>query len=505
MLENLTSHSVSISKYGNQTLVFLASLIAILPIFITDFPPCVDIPQHAAQIALFKGTLNSSNPFANMFSIHWLTPYLTGYIIIIALNSIFNITLAIKITIAFALFMIPWSTSKLLETTQNTPLYALFTIPAIYGFSFNWGFLNFMVAAPLGILFTSYMIQYSEEQNTKKAFMMSLLINLLFFCHALIWLYFSLISVLYILASTRNIHKTFLKSLPLLSSLPLAIFWLFHTVLKAQPSTGIAPTVYALGWWRINILPLIYGNNNTFTNTITILATIVLPLLYGAKFSRNIARWSPLIITLLIILLVPHTLLNVPFIYERFGVFVLPFFLITLNTDKPSIKYVNTFKFATLGIVFLYTLNEFIVMSGFKEETLDFKEILTSMRPGQRVISLMFSRNSSFSTAPVYLHFPLWYQAERQGLVEYNFANGFMLLVQYKHDSSPANISGFEWNPQSFNWNTSQAIMYKYFLARAPIDPGPFIFSDSGCKIFLKKNIGVWWLYERIIPTPSHC
>lgn len=50
----------------------LACLLCGLPVWLTHFPPMVDLPQHAAQVSLFLNLGNPDFPFSNQFQLKFI-------------------------------------------------------------------------------------------------------------------------------------------------------------------------------------------------------------------------------------------------------------------------------------------------------------------------------------------------------------------------------------------------------------------------------------------------
>src|SRR5262249_12558452 len=128
-----------------------ASLLATIPVWIPTFPPMTDLPQHGAQIALLREMLQPGFAFASYFSLNWFTPYLFGYLLVYVLVPIPGMVAACKLVISLALMALPLSTALVMTETGTDRRWALLAIPAMYGFSYQWGFLNFLVAAPIGL------------------------------------------------------------------------------------------------------------------------------------------------------------------------------------------------------------------------------------------------------------------------------------------------------------------------------------------------------------------
>jgi hypothetical protein len=96
------------------------------------------------------------------------------------------------------------------------------------------------------------------------------------------------------------------------------------------------------------------------------------------------------------------------------------------------------------------------------------------------------------------VHFPAWYSALKGGVTDPSFAVTQIQPVVYRPDRKPnVRIQGFEWFPQKFDWQYHGGRQYDYFVARAPVDHGAFLFRAATCEIFLEAHAGRWWLYRR--------
>ncbi len=495
----MTEHTLSNTEDKVSWLVWVVSLVAVLPLFLAHYPLGVDIPQHAGQIALFREMQNPAFIYSSLFKIHLMTPYLLGYIIIYVLSMLMSIALAIKLVLAGSMMALPIATGRLLKALGSCEAYALLAIPVIYGFSFNWGFLNFLVAMPVGLAFLASMVRRTQSYTWCDDLKMALLINALFFCHALVWAFFFGITVLYVLCRERRPYHLFKLIWPLLTSLPVVIGWFYHTMSNSHSAMASMPN-YAMGLWRLNPLPLVFGSGNMMFNLGLALGILVLPRLMGARHSKEPARYMPLLASIIVVEFFPHAIFGIAFIYERFAPVLIPFYLLTLEAPQANdpVQYRGIAWLGVAGIILLFVSNEAVMMNGFNSESAGFERIMQQMDNGKRVLMLMFMRGSDYSPAPVYLHFPLWYQAEKQGLVEFNAASEYTPWVQFKSNMlAPADVQGFEWNPQLFDWNRTQANLYDYFVIRAPIAPGQYIFKSHLCQVQMIANVGNWWLYGK--------
>src|SRR5689334_14640825 len=89
---------------------FAALLLAVVPLWLTDYLPLVDLPQHAAQIATLRELLRGNPLFTGEFTINWFTPYLTGYALLFLASSVLPMLAATKVVLSLAVIGVPWMT-----------------------------------------------------------------------------------------------------------------------------------------------------------------------------------------------------------------------------------------------------------------------------------------------------------------------------------------------------------------------------------------------------------
>ena len=114
----------------------------------------------------------------------------------------------------------------------------------------------------------------------------------------------------------------------------------------------------------------------------------------------------------------------------------------------------------------------------------------------------MFSDASPLFATPVYLHFTNWYQAERRGLVDFNFAD-FQMVVQRRATDRPRVTEAVAVRPLLFNWQLNGGSTYDYFVVRAPADFSDLLFKEHAADVELVGTTGMWWLYRNRAALPQ--
>jgi hypothetical protein len=510
-------------------ILLAASLLATVPVWIPTLPPMTDLPDHAAQIALLHQMHDPAFAYTADFQINWLTPYWFGYLLAYGLAPLVGIVVACQIVITAALVALPLATALILTETTLDRRWALLTIPSMYGFSYHWGFFNFLVAAPLGLVFVWLVLRQTRQATATRALLLAALSILLFFCHALICAFFGLIGAAMLLTSGGSVREGVRRVLPLASVLPVVVLWGSYAI--AHPHAMSATTwdlnwfttsdgYYRLtththgdwetpvgaGWGRVTgLFPRMLGALPGLLPTIIGLASIALPFVAGARLTRRPTRWIPFGFCIGTLLFAPSLMLGVAFIFQRFTVFAMPLWLMTLaQPQAPAHAWparagpahvwpkwtwpaCGLLAASWIGVV---SMNAML----YESDAAGFSEILARMQPGERALSLVFERDSAGTIAPPFLHYPVWYAALRGGVVDPSAAGTITVPVSYRPEREPmARVSrAFEWTPEVFDWPSFEGGRYRYFIVRASKDVGPSLLRDTR----LVHHTHHWWLYE---------
>ena len=489
--------------HTHQMLLLLAaSVIATLPVWLASYPPMVDLPEHAAQVALLRNLHDPAFRFAGLFWVNWFTPYLFGYMLTYALTPLLGVVTACKIVIALAVAALPLATAVLMRETGADCYWALLTIPCMYGFSYNWGFLNVLVATPIGLRFLALFLRHAKKPTLRSYVVLALLSVSLFFSHALIYVFFGTIACVYAWFDTGNFRRAVLLASPIASATPLAVFWYLRT--KADP-TAQDPAYWDLNWinaadphlWGgrlTGFFPRLLGFWPVWLDAFFGIALFALPLLAGMRLSKRLKVWVPLAVCIAVLLFAPTGGHSGWALSQRFTVFALPFFLIGLERPlvlRPLWRATAVFLLlAWIGII--VSANQ-----SYEAESRGFKQILSAMKPNERALSLMFLKDTRTSPNPVFVHFPAWYSATKQGVVDMNFAVFPVALVRYLPSLPAGDPSVSEWHPQTFRWTEWRGGSYRYFVVHAPVDLGYRLFRWAPCPVSLVERSDNWWLYEK--------
>ena len=113
----------------------------------------VDLAAHAGQITLLKDLIAGRSPWADTFFVNPLTPYLLGYCIATSFSFVMPVLVAVKLTISVTYFAFVLSAVKVSRYFGSSHYLDWTILPVFFGLPFVWGYLPFLVAAPVGLFF----------------------------------------------------------------------------------------------------------------------------------------------------------------------------------------------------------------------------------------------------------------------------------------------------------------------------------------------------------------
>lgn len=476
-----------------------------------------DLPQHAAQVSLLFNLEKPTFPFSDFFERNLFTPYLFGYSLIAALYPIFGVVAASKMVISLALALFPIAVGYFLCAVGSNSRATWLVFPTLYGFSYQWGLLNFIVAAPLGIFLLGLTLKQTSGPTLKSSLLAAFALNILFFCHALICGFFVIIMTAYWLYQHRGIKNFAVHAWPLLSILPGVIIWIIYNYNHA--SVVFTKTLWDLSWfdtndayysliasWRdaadpgwgriIGIIPRLLGVRPDFPYLVIGCSVFILPFFSGYRFTLAPVRLIPLAVCIGTLLFAPSFIFGTAFVYQRFTLFLLPLFFATLDfpRERHTIHKWIWLSFPAIAFAWIISMCTKALLIDTQQE--GFSTILTQMEPGKKTLSMIFARDDPVSIAPTFLHFPAWYAATKQGVTDPSAAGFVQMPVVFLPSKIPvASVMGFEWDPYSFNWQKYNGDQYDYFVVRAEQDLSSRIFGDAPAGVSLLSHAGSWYLY----------
>ncbi|MBV9949392.1 MAG: hypothetical protein JOZ69_21290 [Myxococcales bacterium] len=517
--------------YGGTFLAL--TCLTVRPLWLVTYLPLGDLPEHAAQIRSILGF----NFYRHDYAVHWFTPYLMAYALTMAFATVTSVTTAIKVVLSIALAGIPLASAALLRTIGGNRYWVWLSFPIAYSFAFYWGFFSYVVATPIAIAFSAFAVWYAKRPlRTGRYALAGAFSLLLFFSHALAWL-FGVTTAFVIALMEERADQALKKASAYLSILPLVAYWAALSGAPSNPDADFDRLAHMAGrvgdvlffvlddvvdrverglhWDRLEELAsLAIGGPATWDWTALALLCLAVPLWLGARPARDWKRYAPLATTVAAFLLVPYWLFDTAYVYERFAVFLIPssFFVFEARAEEtmtfPQAKGEATgvtwsrrlrrpaALAASFALVFGLLLRTNRNFGSFRQDDADFGAVLARMKPGKRVLSLVFDQASPFHYSPPYMHFASWYQAEKLGIVIPSFSQATDAQnVPFRYLGRPWRAPS-SWAPQTFDWIGDRGFDYDYFVVRSDA-PRESLFATAGGAVRLLLRRGSWQLYGR--------
>lgn len=471
--------------------VFIFLLFA-LPVFI----PVVDLPQHAAQISMWKLLDAGELVDPEMYELNLFTPYLGGYFVARALAVLMGVQKAVHATLYLSVIL---SLLALYYGVRDKPFIRWGTflfIPFLFGWSFYWGFMNFMFAIGPCLFLTFFTMKLTERVPDKVPYIIALFAVVLFFMHALLSLMFIGITVFHLLTTTERIKPCLVTSVALIPYVVIVISWTSAT--KSSGPLSNIRYIWGLGLHRILILPttMFSGAYYNYGIALLTLLLIIAAFLIGfLQFKMCKRRGFAALLVMLAYLLLPHFGFGTFFIYQRFSSLIFPFLLFGFVGFRRNNLVMNRmFQSVCVIIPLIYLLSVALVFRGFSEETKCITSVFDKMEKNKKVLSLVYDRSCHSVNGPALLHFPVWYQAASGGRVDFSFAYFFPQLIRFKEGQQILANDSFVWHPQRLDWKKFPA--YDYYIMRTPVPVEKFPHPEAQEDTVLVCRVGKWHLFR---------
>ena len=488
--------------------------------WVSPHPPMLDLPQHAGQVALLRDIVLGQSPWADRFRLNFFTPYVLGYGLALPLSMVMPVAAALKLLLSLGFIGFVFFSVKLREHFKADPRLDWLFIPGFFGFAYAWGFFTFLLASAVGLGFILLSARTVEHRTAARSAGLLAVGLAMLASHGLVFVFAWGVGVLQVLASTRRIRQLWLGLWPyaLLLIAAVAYFWIGRQVHAGLEGNMDNATQWGWGWERRRILFYAAGAGGQENSGLVFLPAFVVmaaaPWVMGLRVEwRRKSVWVPFACVAALLLVVPHVALTTAFLYQRFALFLFPAYawLFALQvrhslqpdntalTPRAGESWRGTVGVALLVATVWVVLGMHTVWAWrFARESADFVRISRALEPGQRAIGLMFDRESVATKHKiVYIHHAAWYQAEMQGLIDFNFAWLPPQIVRFRPDRLPAVLPLFEWKPESFDWKQHRGGDYRYFLIRHDEPVPATLFKGAPCPPQLLIAEGKWSVYER--------
>src|ERR1051325_2681351 len=187
-----------------RVLFMLSVLWGALIFWLAPHPPMIDLPQHAAQVALLRDMLLGKSPWAEFFRINLLTPYIIGYGLALPLSFFMPIAAALKLLLSLAYIAFVAMCVKLSRHYGADARLDWLFLVSFFGFAYIWGFFTFLVAAPIALWFILLADRYAAHATFKRALGVTVAGLILLASHGLVFLFASVVGGILLIARSSS-------------------------------------------------------------------------------------------------------------------------------------------------------------------------------------------------------------------------------------------------------------------------------------------------------------
>ena len=475
-------------------------------VWLAPHPPMIDLPQHAGQLALLKQMLSGGSPWTPLFQINPVTPYLIGFGLTLPLTWLMPVAAAMKLVLSLAYIAFVWVCVLLRRHFGADARLDWLFLCSFFGFAYHWGFFTYLTAAPLGLWFILLADRYAQSATARRGLGLLATGLVLLVSHGLVFL-FSLFMAVVLLVWRNRQPATLLRLAWPHAGVVLGLLAYYVARAPQEATFAMPPTVPSVMWQlglRHEVLYYAFGLHWTPLFSAAAAAMAVAPWLMGLRIDwKRGPALLPFALLALGLNFVPSFMFETSFVYQRFAIFLFPFYAWIFAA--PRIGTATPHWRSTAGIALLM-LSCWSVLGlnsartwNFGKEAADFDQVASRIEPGQRALALIYDTASPASgDRGTYVHYASWYQAEHQGLVDFNFAWVPPQIVRYRVAARPAVAMNFAWGPQKFDWVSHRGDVYRYFIVRRNPAVAQDPFKDAPCPPSMVAQSGSWQVYERV-------
>jgi hypothetical protein len=474
--------------------MLLLGVAAAVPIWSVKYLPMVDLPQHAAQIFLWQHYGDPELAPTSRYELNWFTPYLLGYVLVRAISIALPIATAMKVVVTLAIWAFPLSLVALLRQTGGDRHWALAGVPVAFSFSFFWGFLNYLVAVPVGIGFLAGAIAFARTPTLMRGVGVAGFGLVLCVSHVLVCVVCGVSGALLALRGASSPRDVALRIVPFTPAGALCVAWGYVT------RTSVADAHMPIQWrfrpvGRLFQLPSMWLGIDFAPSALVAGLLLLVAVLLMARPCRALTAWGAALTVLGAYVVGPFVAFGTFFVAPRFAGLTLPALLLVLKpSGGPRRRLFASVVILLVTIVWLATLT--VRFRAFDTDARQLDEVLAHAQGRRSLLSLNFEPSSEHIVRHVpFLHFAAWYQVKDGGELGFSFARFFPELIRYRPGAEPRMTPGLEWFPTRFQWRTDGH--FDYFLVRSRHDAADVFLGAAPGAVRLVARSGRWWLYEK--------
>jgi hypothetical protein len=492
------------------------SVLWVLPLWVTPFPPMVDYPQQLALAAILRWYGDPVRRFRETYELALWAPHGLFKLLVAGLGWVLPINVAGRLVVSLCLVAVGAAALALCRQAGRPAVYALLALALTYNYAFFWGFVDNLLAYPLALGGVALADRLCDRPFTARSWLALAGVGILFYTVHLQFLLLFAGAVGWLAICRRpGWRRLALWLSSLVPGVAVGLAAMAYGVLRSP--AGVI-TAYELRMRqrppvRLSILSklrwvpeLLFGPTGNWLPWAAfglLLAVVVVavvcrvegPWVRGLKDARfaTLAGWIALLY------LVLPEFRGGYLIAQRIAPFAAMVAVTALPVVRPDRRRLVAWLAAALVVFQLgQTLAGFL---RFRSESAGLAELLADTEPGQSLAGLMFDRHSGVWPAmAVYVHFPAYYQVFKGGRILFSFAELFQTSARFRPGRSWDDLltQWNEWSPELFDYDR-HAGRFRYFLVRGDAGDVADAFGEDPSERGLRlRQAGKWWLLEKM-------
>jgi hypothetical protein len=483
--QSVAAEAIRTAPWGLSALL-LAAFVA------SPYLPMVDLPQHAAQIAVWLRLDDPAFSYSRVFELNLRTPYLTGYVAARLLASMIGVLPALKVVVWASAVLHFVAFSRLVRRLGHPAWLGLLGLPLGLGYPFYFGVVSFTAAVPFVLFSIVAALDHAERGTRKSAATLAA-----WLCATLVSHGFAAgVACLLVAPLLLRGAGTLVQRLaPLCAPLLLWGVWIY----PAGSVRTIGGTVWAPRLIDLLGAPSLWFAASAADHVAVAFgyAALALVALGLGGPSARLERWAPLSVAVAGFCLFPLMLSGFGPLHPRFAAFLVPALLLAFEPRREPRSHVVALS--VIGFCAIWFGVLVVRLYAFTRETRAMRELVEQMPPGLTVRPIVFERYSAaFPGLPALLHLSAYYMVEKGGLQGYSFAMYPTSVIRYLPTFAPGMRGGAEWHPEWFSPD-AEVGGYDRFLVHASTDPIA-IFGARARDLSLDFHDDGWWAYRSAMP-----
>lgn len=244
--------------WDTRTFLLAILLSSALPLLLPQIPPLVDLPGHIGRYRV-ELDLDSSADLQKYYSFQWaLIGNLGVDLLVLPLAPVFGLEPAVKlIVISTVCLTVLGIFAVAREVHGRVPPTALFAVPFVYCYPFNFGFVNFALSVGLALLAFALWLRLSHTGQTRwRALIFTPLACGLWIIHVFGWGLLGLLAFSAEATRYRDQSQTWPITFrnAAIQMLPLCIPFVLMIIWQSGAVTGETRTFFLLNWKMLTIV-----------------------------------------------------------------------------------------------------------------------------------------------------------------------------------------------------------------------------------------------------------